>query len=325
MHVGFDAIKSLTNKHVNDFDIVIIDNNVDHVQVHDEIIYNFISEYDNVYFLIGGFVTSKYNFSEKVISYSADWIDCIQLYTDSLCFTRYSININKNKNNNLLFVGGALRSWRKFIIDMLPNKVKIHQKASEIAGTKYVIGGSKYDRLFIDMCNSKYNVDTNTTPENEFYSHLTLGLEHLPAGGARLGYYAIPEYSNTQCVLFPEACFVNNHVFPTEKLWKCVASKTHWIMFSGSESYKILQDYGIRSILELVPNGIQFDSIDNHEERFNKQVLMVEYLVNHPEVFNSNEAQEILHSNYESFFNNHKMITQLVDKMNSILSTWGNK
>lgn len=324
LHVGFNAIKSLTVQHVKDFDIVIIDNNVDHAQVHDEIIYEFVSKYSNVYFLIGGFVINNYSLSDKILSYSADWIDCMQLYSDPLCFTRYSINKNNNKQG-MLFIGGALRSWRKFIIDMLPSKVKVHQKTNEIAGTKHIIGGTKYDQPFIDMCNQKYNVNSNKTPENEFYSHLTLGLEHLPAGGARLGYYAIPEYSDNQCIIFPEACFVNHHVFPTEKLWKCVAAKTHWIMFSGADSYKILRDYGIRSIVELVPNGINFDKIQNHEERFIEQIRVVDYLSKHQEIFNSDDALEILNDNFEMFYNNHRLISQLVEKINSILITVVNK
>ena len=318
LHVGFGAIQKLSPDVINTFNLIIIDNNVDHVQVHDDLIYKYITEYDNVYFLIGGFVTSKYSTSNKIVTYSADWIDCIQLYTDPLCFTRYSINIT-HKKDGIHFVGGALRSWRKYLIDRLPLGIQIHQSSNEIAGTKHIIGGSKYDKPFIDMCNDLYDVDEHTTPSNELYEHITLGLEHLPAGGARLGYYALPEYETSQCVIFPEACFVNHHVFPTEKVWKCIASKTHWIMFSGSESYSIMKEYGIRSILELVPNGIDFDLIDNHQDRFDKQMDSIQYLVDNPSIFDTNDANIILDSNYESFFNNHDIVTQMSVRIDEII------
>jgi hypothetical protein len=317
LHVGFNAIGHLNISHVKEFDIVIIDNNVDHAQVHDGKILEFITKYNNVYFLIGGFVSEKYNLHNKIISYPSDWVDCMQLYTDPLCFTRYSINTNKRKRG-IKFIGGALRSWRKFIIDRLPD-MDTHQTSTDIAGTKHVIGGSVYDNPFIDMCNDIYGISEGVTPDNEFYEHLTLGLEHLPAGGARLGYYALSDYSDRQCIVFPEACFVNHHVFPTEKVWKCVAAKTHWVMFSGSESYQILKQYNIRSILELTPNGIDFDSIDNHEVRFTKQIESIMYLTKQPSIFDSDEAMKILESNYNSFFNNHNSIYQLTDKIKSIV------
>lgn len=317
LHVGFNAIGYLSISHIKKFDIIVIDNNVDHAQVHDERIMEFITKYDNVYFLIGGFVSSDYHLHHKIISYPADWIDCIQLYSDPLCFTRYSIDTTKHKHG-IKFIGGALRSWRKFIIDQLPN-IEMHQISTDIAGTKHVIGGSKYDKPFIDMCNKMYGVLDDVTPDNEFYGHLTLGLEHLPAGGARLGYYALRDYSEKQCIIYPEACFVNHHVFPTEKLWKCVASMTHWIMFAGSESYEILKQYNIRSILELTPNGIHFDKIDNHEMRFREQVKSISYLNEHPDIFNSSEAIDILNNNYNAFFNNHHLIYQLTDKIESII------
>jgi len=318
LHVGFSAIKHITKEHINSYDVVIIDNNVDHVQVHDELIYRYITEYDHVYFLVGGFVSKEYDNSSKIITYPADWIDCIQLYTDPMCFTRYSINISGDKHG-IVFIGGALRSWRKYIIDNLPQGIKIHQKSSEIAGTKHIIGGTKYDSPFIDMCNKTYGVCETITPNNEFYEHITLGLEHLPTGGVRLGYHALPMYSDAQCIVFPEACFVNHHVFPTEKVWKCVASKTHWVMFSGSESYSIMRDYGIRSILELTPFGIEFDHIDDHAHRFETQMKSIQYLVDHQSIFETSDAKSILNDNYQSFYNNHKIVTQLSDAIDIII------
>jgi hypothetical protein len=318
LHVGFSAIGKLSTDIIDRFDVVIIDNNVDHVQVHDELIYKYITECSNVYFLVGGFVTEKYTNSNKVLTYPADWIDCIQLYSDPLCFTRYSINITHDKSG-IHFVGGALRSWRKYLIDRLPIGIEVHQTSDAIAGTKHIIGGTKYDKPFIDMCNDLYEVEEHTTPSNELYEHITLGLEHLPAGGARLGYYALPEYEVSKCVVFPEACFVNHHAFPTEKIWKCVASKTHWIMFSGSESYSILGKYGIRSILELTPDGMDFDSIDDHQVRFDKQLNAIQYLVDNPSIFDSDDAMCILNSNYESFYNNHNIIRQMSDSIDGII------
>ena len=73
----------------------------------------------------------------------------------------------------------------------------------------------------------------------------------------------------------------------------------------------IMGDYKIHSILSLIPNGLVFDNISNHKHRFDKQLKIIQYLVDNPLIFKSTAANEILVNNFEAFYNNHSIITQL--------------
>jgi hypothetical protein len=80
-----------------------------------------------------------------------------------------------------------------------------------------------------------------------------------------------------------------------------------------------MADYGIRSILELVPDGIGFDNISNHADRFTKQTESVKYLQEHPEIFDTTEANDILDTNYAEFLTGNKFMMPLVNKLDEIL------
>ena len=108
-------------------------------------------------------------------------------------------------------------------------------------------------------------------------------------------------------------------MYPTEKTWKCVVTKTHWIAFAGKHTYSMLADFGIRSILELVPGGIEFDNITSHTKRFESQVNSIKYLNKHQELLHTVEANNILNSNYENFFTNSDCLMPLINKLDKII------
>ena len=105
-------------------------------------------------------------------------------------------------------------------------------------------------------------------------------------------------------MVYPETTFCNWEIYPTEKTWKCVKAKTHWIMFAGTGSYEIMREVGFRSIVELCPDNINnFDMIEDHVARIEKISKCCEYISNNSDIFDSLEAHDILESNYENFHN----------------------
>jgi hypothetical protein len=98
-----------------------------------------------------------------------------------------------------------------------------------------------------------------------------------------------------------------------------VVSKSHWILFAGRGAYKLMKDVGLTSILELTPNGIEFDSIPNHEERYMMQLESIIYLEQHPEILNSSKANKIVDMNYMAFHSSNEFVMPLVNKLDEIL------
>ena len=91
-------------------------------------------------------------------------------------------------------------------------------------------------------------------------------------------------------------------------------------MFAGAGSYAIMKEYGFDSILSLVPNGLDFDKIKNHQERIDAQMNAIEYLVNTPSIFDTDEAMCILENNYENYFMSNLAMVNMVDTMDNMMA-----
>lgn len=321
LHVQHVDVSKLSDTECDLYDVIIVDNSIENLSVGNNESLTFIKNNDNVYFLVGSFVHSEYHLYDKCISLPRDWLNCRNWYTNPKVFVSYGVESSKARTNKMVFIGGALRSYRKFLIDELEHTgIDFLQNSLKLECTNDTINGDDFDQQFVDYCNEIYNVGGVTTSEiNIFYNVLRFGIPSKPAGQTSISYIVMPEYKEYKCVLYPESSFINHEVYPTEKTWKCVVSKTHWIMFAGKHSYQLMADMGIRSILELTPNGIKFDSIDNHVSRFREMSKSIKYLNNNPEIFDTQEAHDILNTNYEGFLTGNKFIMPMITKLDEIL------
>jgi len=321
LHVSYSDISMLSG--VEKFDLILIDNNVEHLSVGSDDAIDFVKVNSNAYFLVGSFIHPEYRFYERCITMPRDWLNCRNWYTNPKVFVNYNVNTSDmDKKDNLLYIGGELRSYRKYIIDMIGDSFEVMQNSDTLVCTKDAVNGDQDDQNFTDMCNNLYDINEQGNEMNKFYNMMEFGLHQRPSGRTTISYLMLSEYSKNKCIVYSESAFTNNEIYPTEKTWKCVVSKTHWIMFAGKNSYRLMSDMGIRSILELVPGGIGFDSISEHDVRFEKQMESIKYLNNHLEVFDTDEASEILISNYEEFLTGNKFIMPMVNKIDSLIENY---
>jgi len=317
LHLNFLDVKQFPKSAINNYDIILVDNDVEHLSTNDTTAIEFVNENKNVYFLVGSFVHNDHRISNKILTLPRDWFNCQNWYSNPKTFVKYSNHLSK-KTNGLLFIGGRLKTYRKYILDVLPNELTVMQNSRDITNTPDAVFGDLYDRTFIDTCNNSYICSTGDN-KNIFYEPLRFGFLDKPIGYTPIGYWLLPEYNTHKCIVYPEASMLNNEVYPTEKTWKCVVSKTHWIMFAGMNAYSLMKENGIRSILELVPGGISFDSIADHKLRFKQQSLGIEYLLNNKDIFNSTEAYNILINNFDNFFIGSTHISNMVNKLDDVL------
>jgi hypothetical protein len=319
LHLSMSSLDVLEKVEHLDFDLIFVDNMCEHLSVGSVDLLEQLSVRSNMYMIVGSFVHPEHHLYDKCITMPRDWLNCRSWYTNPKAFVSYYSDNTYTKVNGMLYIGGELRSYRKFIIDLLSgDSIRVMQNSSDIVATNDMINGTELDQLFVNECNDLYGV-AGVHKYNKFYNTIKFGLEEYPFGRTSIAYLILPEYNTYKCILYSEASFMNNEIYPTEKTWKCAVTKTHWIMFAGKNSYKLMADYGIRSILELVPGGIGFDNISNHADRFTKQTESVKYLQEHPEIFDTTEANDILDTNYAEFLTGNKFMMPLVNKLDEIL------
>jgi len=323
LHVGLDDLKDFDFEYVNKYDLILFDNTVEHLCVGNTAALEIIKNNINVYFVVGSFVHPEYHLFEKCITMPDDWMSCRNWYTNPKVFLSYGASVNNKKNNKMIYIGGELRTYRKHIIDLVREiGIPILQNSNDITLTTDGGNGTHHDRSFAEECNTDYHFKSESV--NKFYERIHFGLPQRKTGEATISYFILPEYQTYSCIVYAESCFINDTIFLTEKTFKCIVSKTHFVFFAGRNTYKLLNDYGLRSILELVPNGLAFDCIENHKERFKEQIKSLDYLQQHPEIFISDDAVEILNSNYEEFFSGNKFMKPTLNKFNTILKTLNN-
>lgn len=318
LHVNFLDVGLVSEYVVTDYDLILVDNDVEHLSTNDDIAIEFVKKYNHAYFLVGSFVSEEHKYFNKILTLPRDWFNCQNWYSNPKTFVKYS-NKKSAKDKDIVFIGGRLKTYRKYILDNLPNKINVIQNSKSNTNTNDAVFGDEFDTNFINECNNMYSV-TEENEGNIFYNSLRFGFKDRPFGYTPIGYWLLPAYNTHKCIVYPEASFLNNEVYPTEKTWKCVVSKTHWIMFAGMNSYHLMKHNGIRSILELVPGGILFDKIANHKERIKQQIKGIDFLSNNIEIFESTKAQTILRENFDNFFIKTTHVIEMVNKLDNVIN-----
>jgi len=319
LHMQFDSIFPDIDECIHMYDLVLIDNHLESISVSSDETKRLVNTYDNVFLIAGSILNLDHVLYDKVITFDLYWEINKENYTSFKLITSHSDGKNNNRNG-LVYIGGEMRSYRKYIFDLLENvNIIKKQRYSQVVCTDDVYYDD-YTQIFVDKCNELYNVSGIVPPYSPLYKEIYIGIKGRQQGECNVGAILLPEYTMAKCIIYPESSFTNNEFHFTEKTWKCVTSKTHWVMFAGRGSYSIMREYGIRSILELIPNGIQFDDIACHEQRYHEIVKSIHYVNENLHIFDLPEANNILTENYESFYNNNKIIKQMADKIDTTLS-----
>lgn len=324
-HATIFDLGILRDTYFNEFDLVIIDNTFEHLMSMSTTMLNYCNTYDNCYIAVGGYIHPSNALYDKCITFPEDWANCRNWYVNPKTFVSYFMqsDVNThNKSHKMIYIGGELRSWRKYISDQLDDCIDIIQNSKTITRTLDAIASDTSTQQFIAYCNSLYGVSNNEIPKNMFHERISFGLQERIAGEATVSYCVLDEYKTYKCVVYPETSLVNNEFFITEKTIKCMMLRVHFIFFAGCNAYELAKRVGVRSILELVPGGLDFDTEINPIERYKKQIQSIKFLNNHPEIFESAEAKDILNENFTEFVSGNDFMIPSVNKMDNILEKY---
>ena len=262
--------------------------------------------------MLGSFLHPKHELYNRTVSLPRDYINCNLWYTHPYYFTS-SLFVDKHRDKNITFINGENRSIRNYLMETVePYCDHILSNDKNVIETKCNSFESYQDKKFAEYCNSLYSENLMPSDNKSHISHEWFSFGNHK-GEARLGYIPIDEYMISRCIVYPETTFYNYELYTTEKTWKCIKAKTHWIMFAGAGSYEIMKNLGFTSIVELCPSDINdFDTELDHVKRIEKIAKCCEWIQNEPWILTCPAANNILKKNYENFHEPAIIVKQAV-------------
>ena len=89
----------------------------------------------------------------------------------------------------------------------------------------------------------------------------------------------------------------------TEKIFKCCIARSFPLPISGAFVNQMYRDLGIYTAWNLLPDELKiYDSMLDHQTRSDQMAQAVAWLNDHPDIYQSQQAQKYLDLNYLNFF-----------------------
>lgn len=195
-----------------------------------------------------------------------------------------------NKPYKFLFLNGRFRSHRKYLIERFDLSGLLNQSIwSNLdsqpgpggAGNWYYNGQDLMQRprpvklLDPGYEVSRYVQNLNNSFENHFVKHelFVNNGQQAEWGDIHLNPAA---YIDTYFSLVTETLFKGRYSFRTEKIWKPIAMGQPWIVAANAGYYRDLRNQGFLTFNHVIDES--FDQIDNHCDRIDRIVTVVEDL-----------------------------------------------
>tara|TARA_E500000178_G_scaffold286845_1_gene288804 strand:- start:23135 stop:24268 length:1134 start_codon:yes stop_codon:yes gene_type:complete len=308
---------------IKDFDIVLLDNAGEALEVSTPFIKEVVEDYPHVYMLSGAFVTDDHPYKHKIIPYCHILDTFRRCYTDGFYPNFYELSQykTKEKTKNFCFINGQNRRHRYYFSELLLSHcpfVNHHSKHTNVMETLECQFESPEDEKFRMFVNQEITVLKEKTHKFEYYSRsIPCGIDNK-YGNVVPGMFLLPEYYDYHCVIFPETCWVNNQFFMTEKVFKCFISECLPLPIAGANTAKLYNKYGFHTVLDLVPDELQqVDSEMNHIQRYHGIIECIKWLNDNSDVLSSERAEKMLKTNknnlYSSALNTEGVI--IIDKI----------
>jgi hypothetical protein len=294
------------------YDFIFLDNHSDALCTSSEIMIKLINQYKHAYLVIDSFLDLEHTYAHKYIPVCADHYAIKEFWIDSRYPTSYFSDHYKDvlRKYNMIYINGTNRSWRQYSLDLLkqeiPNLPTI-SNYNKLVVTNDSFFESAQDTEFKKFVNDKYQgsyVKETTSKGGESYYNEGIRIGSNGKFGEILpGYMIMKEYFEYQCVVFPESTWQNNELAITEKSWKCFFTKSIPMPIGGSNIHGLYNQLGLATAWNLLPKSLQeFDQIENHQQRYQGVTKAVKWLHDNPDIFNSEQAKQIVDSNYRRCF-----------------------
>jgi len=294
---------------IHDFDLVLIDNAGESLEVSTPFMKDTVEKYPHVFLLCGAFVPTEHPLHYKIIPYN----HCLQRfrksYTEGFYPNFYESPTNlslRERKHNFYFIGGANRSWRWYFSEQLKSKCNfVDQRPNQrrLIKTLDCQFETDHDTAFRNFVNRDIEYHPDEEVDLHYYSDTVYAGINRKFGEIAQGLFLLPQYREYRCVIFPESGWINNQFFMTEKVFKCFVAECLPMPISGSNTCKFYREHGFYTLLDLCPASLQqVDQIENHVERYQAMIEVIQWVNDHISVLYSEEAQHMVKSNKNNLF-----------------------
>lgn len=303
------------------FDLVFFDNGHHHLELCTETIFKNLCQHDNCYLVSGAYLDPSHKFFKKIIYFP------IVMYTRDYMIRPFYPQFYDLHNRvydpkkQIVLINGTNRGNRQYLMDLL-NNIKNDNLTirSTLGGSDHLQSSffeSDLDTQFREFVQSRRR--SNKITHVPYYEESpVVGIDQR-YGLVPPGYFFIDEYYEYHSVIFPETSWLNNELMITEKMFKCCISGAIPWPVAGARINEFYNKLGYQTACNLLPEMLQYDQEQDHVKRYKQTAEAVAWSLSHPEIWNSDLAQDIRENNRKQFFSN-TLDAECVTQLETILN-----
>lgn len=298
---------SLTVQQIKQYDIVLICNGGESISVANPKTKQLL-QHDNVFLIANSLLIDDCTIKNKIIWFPDDVMTCRDYWTRHFYPQYYDLfNRSTDKNpSSLYYINGANRTSRQLFMDYLAQlnlgitiKNGITEQICEIGESQWESPEDTDFRLWV---NQQYKHELIENYKNNYYNDsIPIGINQK-FGQIPLGYFHLPLYFEHACVIFPESNWKNGELTITEKALKCFYAETLPMPVAGAYVNQLYNQVGFYTAWNLLPPNLQmFDSMLDHNLRYQELSRAIKWLAQHPEVFAGEDYRYMTQQNKINF------------------------
>jgi hypothetical protein len=294
------------------YDFIFLDNHSDPLVTSSKETVELMCKFDHTYLVIDSFLHPAHKYFNRHVPVCGDHYAIKEFWLDSRYPTSYFTEQHKSvqRTKDLLYINGANRSWRQYLLDGLKQTVpnlQVISNYNKLVETDDSFFESEQDTQFRNFVNNKYrDFYSEQNEENTSGTYYSQGISvgsHGQFGKIPPGYVIMKEYFEHRCMIFPESTWQNNELALTEKAWKCFVSGSLPMPVGGCNINYLYNQLGLATAWNLLPESMQvFDQVENHQQRYQGVVDAIQWIANNPDSLVSDRARRIVDSNYRQCF-----------------------
>ena len=306
-NIAFVSMPQTALHDLDHFDIVILDNADEAFGRGTEHLYHALFQFDNSYLACNSILHPEHpqyaKLNPRIITSMICWHQHRRTYIDPVYAPSYEFNMEAHNVGSLVYINGRNRSWRECITQLLQQhapEVPHHNiiNNSVVSETKFSWHEDQYDTAMRIQCNdSLVNQKHNNLPPDQRWPALPAGVRSR-FGEVEFHDRFFDAFRHNAVIVYPESTWQNNVLSLTEKSLRCFLHQRWAMPFGGANIHALFRNQGFETAWSLLPKGLQqFDQCLDHKQRWQQQAQAVQWLAEHPEVFDSDHARNVLLQN----------------------------
>lgn len=303
--------RDLQGKNPEDYDFVFLCNNGESLDTSTPLIFDLYQKHSNVYLISNSYLHPTHALKDRMIWFCYNIPNCRD-YWNRPFYPQFYEHQNKSttikRQNKMTVINGENRAWRHHAIqEILKQAPELVVKSSITTGNTiremlYCFWGSDEDQKFRDWLNCTYPVQQGVV--NNYYNRsICVGIDQR-FGFIPPGYLILDEYYENLITVFTERSWLNNELCITEKGLKCFIAGSLPMPIGGCNINYLYNQLGFYTAWNLLPNDLkQYDSIENHHERYTELARAVAWLHKNINTFDQALVDRLVASNRLTFLN----------------------